>query len=105
MVVWPAVLKYEGDQELSVVADRHTWESDSDLHCFGFQPGDALIDSAGQVFRLLSLRPGDTSLEKTVQTMRLDEIVEIIKAHQSCLGACCAAKVSFASVAEAISAL
>lgn len=105
MVVWPAVLKYEGDQELSVVADRHSWESDADLHCFGFQPGDVLIDSTGQVFRPVSLRPGETCLEMSQKTMRLDDVVELIKAHQSCLGACCAAKVAFGSVAEAINAL
>ncbi|KKC99804.1 DUF4144 family protein [Photobacterium halotolerans] len=105
MVVWPAVLKYEGDQELSVVADRQTWESDADLHCFGFQPDDVLIDSTGQVFRPLSLRPGETRLEASEKTMRLEDIVELIKAHQSCLGACCAAKVAFDSVAEAIDAL
>ncbi|KDM91618.1 DUF4144 family protein [Photobacterium galatheae] len=105
MVVWPAILKYDGDPELFYLPDQQSWEEDEDLHVLGFQPRDQLIDSQGQVFEL-HWRKGDlVALMKTPRLIPLIEISEMIQFHQSCQGACCAAKVSFRSVAEAIRAV
>ncbi|GAB6261785.1 DUF4144 family protein [Photobacterium sp. R1] len=105
MVIWPAVLKYDGDPELVYLADQVVWESDADLHCFGFQAGDVLIDSDGQVFCLESQARDSIWHLSAERQMPLAEMITLIQSHQSCQGACCAAKVSFPTFSKAIAAL
>ncbi|QUJ68676.1 hypothetical protein KDD30_06095 [Photobacterium sp. GJ3] len=105
MVVWPAILKYDGDPELFYLPALQSWQEDEDLHLLGFQPEDRLIDSAGQVFAMHWKKGRPVELVKAVAEIPLTELCEMIQSHQSSQGACCAAKVSFRTTAEAIRAV
>jgi hypothetical protein len=102
MVVWPAVLKYRGDHELTFVLDQSVWNSDTDLHFFGYDSDDILIDSEGSIFALSNRNSHVITLEQSERKIELESMLELIKAHESQLGACCASKLSFQSIAQAI---
>ncbi|MFT6388959.1 MAG: hypothetical protein ACJAUP_002344 [Cellvibrionaceae bacterium] len=102
MVVWPAVLKYRGDHELTFVLDQSVWNSDTDLHFFGYDSEDILIDSEGSIFALSNRNSHDITLGQSGRKIELESMLELIKAHESQLGACCTSKLSFQSIAEAI---
>lgn len=106
MVVWPAVLKYRGEHELTFILNQSAWNLDADLHFFGYDPEDILIDSEGSMFSLTNqncnLITSEQSAQKSAQKIDLESVLDLIKAHESQLGACCASKLSFQSIAEAI---
>jgi hypothetical protein len=102
---WPAIIHYQGDAELAFVANRSVWDNDADLHRFGFQEGDRLIDSDGEIF-LLTGKPGrPAKIHSTGQTADLDMLSELVRAHAAQIGNCCVAKFSVASAAEAVLAV
>jgi hypothetical protein len=110
MVAWPAVLKYRGEHELTFILDQSAWNLDAELHFFGYDPEDILIDSEGSIFSLtnqnnnfiMSEQSEQKSEQKSAQKIDLESVLDLIKAHESQLGACCASKLSFQSIAEAI---
>jgi hypothetical protein len=118
MVAWPAVLKYRGEHELTFILDQSAWNLDAELHFFGYDPEDILIDSEGSIFSLTNQnnnfitseqseqkseqKSERKSEQKSAQKIDLESVLDLIKAHESQLGACCASKLSFQSIAEAI---
>jgi hypothetical protein len=102
MVAWPAVLKYRGEHELTFILDQSAWNLDAELHLFGYDPEDILIDSEGSIFSLTNQNNNFIISEQSEQKIDLESVLDLIKAHESQLGACCASKLSFQSIAEAI---
>jgi hypothetical protein len=60
-IVWPAVLKYSGEDELLLIKDESTWLADDDLSAYVYDDdlsayvydeNDMLIDSNGALYAL-----------------------------------------------------
>ncbi len=118
VVSWPAILKLEGDSELTYFASQAQWNDSDDVHQAIYSDEDMLIDVTGKIFKLLE-QPTQASLSmpepvpssSTIQlrsdntSLYLDQICDLIKLHQSCIGDCCIAKISFPSIKHAIQSL
>ncbi|WP_122034742.1 DUF4144 family protein [Aliivibrio sp. EL58] len=102
MVVWPAIVKFEGDSELDYISSESEWKIESELHYLGYQDKDILVDSTGAIFSLNDPINNMTKIISTNKTITMDILLELIKEHQSSLGLCCAAKVGFDSIKGAI---
>lgn len=50
MILWPAIIKYEGESELTFVSSESEWQCDVDLHFFSYEDDDVLIDSTGAIY-------------------------------------------------------
>jgi len=55
MINWPAVIKYEGQDELAYVSSRAQLESDAESHAFSCDHNDFLIDGKGCIYSLESI--------------------------------------------------
>jgi hypothetical protein len=65
------------------------------------QPGDRLVDSAGQVYRLLPGK-GDLTIEACAEVLALDQVLTLVRSHACVQGSCCVAKLGARSIDEAI---
>lgn len=104
MINWPALLKLAGDDELVYLPDRVAWATDADLQALVFNPDDQLIDVQGRLFALAP-QGNSTTLQVTENQLTLAEVTDLVRAHESSLGSCCVAKMSFGSLAEAFAAV
>lgn len=102
MIHWPAVISYQGDDELNYVASLAAWQADPHLPNFTFEADDVLIDSRGQVFKLADRICGEA---KAAAVISLDEFVELLRKHVSAMGNCCASKLGFSTFAEGMDLL
>ena len=67
MVSWPAIIHYEGDDELSYVENEHDWLNNEVFHRGLYNQGDQLVDSEGQVYSI----DYNTATEKLLQALDL----------------------------------
>jgi len=106
VVIWPAIIKLTDDDELLYIADLAQWHSDDDLHFIGYQQLDMLIDSAGAIHHFpnsCSKCDSERSLPNpTGESIELARAINLVKAHFSSVGACCAAKITARSVADLV---
>ena len=105
MIVWPVVIKYEGESELTFVSSQPKWDGDADLHHFSYETGDKLIDSAGAVYGLQTRKSHCITPSFTGQYVNQQEVLGLVKAHLSEIGQCCVAKFSINSIAQGIRAV
>jgi len=56
MVKWPAVIKYQGEDELIYIESLAEWQSDPDLCESSYEVEDRLIDASGALFSFSSQR-------------------------------------------------
>ncbi|MCG7532487.1 DUF4144 domain-containing protein [Psychrobium sp. MM17-31] len=94
MTTWPAIIKFEADDELFFIADAAQWNSDRDLCGTDYHSSDILIDAAGAIHHLNHQSDGKVTPQSTKQVMELSSAIELVKAHFSAIGACCSAKLS-----------
>ena len=105
-VVWPAFIKFSGDDELVYVADHSEWLTDADLSYGTYESSDRLIDSDGQVFSL-----SDSDGKGKIEPVLIDEgitsvqFVELIQKHFAVSGACCVSKIKLESLSDCMSML
>lgn len=104
-IVWPAVIRFCGSDELSRVPNQETWKSDLDLHPGRYQPDDVLIDARGDQYALSTKVEGAILPEPTGETCTLAEIIELVRKHVAQTGACCVSKLYAASIPEAFALL
>ncbi|WP_027858028.1 DUF4144 family protein [Marinobacterium jannaschii] len=102
---WPGVISFVGVDELLPVKSQQQLDSDPELVGTPFTPDDRLIDSAGRVYRVLVDRDRVTRWVPTEQLLCREEVLRMMRQHFSAQGDCCVAKISFASVRNAIRAL
>ncbi len=100
MIVWPAIVKYAGSDELAYVASEQDWTGDPHLSRYRYETGDKLIDSGGRVYRL-PYRGGRT-IAKPAGEVTTEAVVDLVRAHAAQTGSCCIAKFGAVTVAEAI---
>ena len=102
MITWPAVIKFEGDNELSFIATQTEWDSDEDINSAHYGPADQLIDSKGVIYCLSDTREGVVIPELTGEQMELPAITILVREHAAQLGNCCVSKLGFYTIAEAV---
>lgn len=100
-LIWPAIIKYPGDAELFYIDSQAQWNSDAGLHSLNYDETDYLIDSAGNTFTLTQRIDNVVQPEYLNESMPLDEILSLVKAHASQTGACCVAKLYAPSISDA----
>lgn len=105
MIIWPALLKFTGDDELLFVANQQAWDSEASVYAASSQPEDILVDSQGAKFELKKNSANTLEPVASQQFIELDSLLALIKLHQSQSGACCAAKLYFPTIAEAVLSL
>ena len=99
-IIWPAIIKYDDDDELGYVVDQQQWNQATGLHQFQFDGSDVLIDSSGQVYSLTMIE-NSVSINTTGEIKNLKEILGLVKAHAAQAGSCCVAKLYAPSIYEA----
>lgn len=104
-VAWPAIVKYAGAAELTYVASQTIWDADAHLHGARYEQGDVLIDSNGGIYAFLNGPKHLATPIATGQSARLEEVLDMVRAHAAQAGACCVAKFYAASIREAIEAV
>ncbi len=102
MILWPAIIKYEGESELTFVASESEWECDADFHFFSYEEGDVLIDSAGAIFTLDRRIENCIRPKPTGRSFDKNEVLEIIREHFSFIGECCVSKFAINTISEGI---
>ncbi len=102
---WPAIIKYDGDAELTYVSDRDEWLGDADLSGFDYDPNDCLIDSNGQVFSLC--RQVDDLVEPCPvnEILSSEQLVAMLREHFSVTAACCVSKLNPGSISDCMDIL
>ena len=101
LLSWPGIIKHSGDTELTYVSDQAEWDSDADLHDFEFDEADCLIDSNGKLFNLIKREDNHVKPEVSGNSVTLDEILALVKAHAAQKGSCCVAKLYAPTIDDA----
>lgn len=102
MITWPAVIKFEGDDELSFVASQMAWESEEKTSRVHYDLADQLIDSHGKIYQMHVAANGSVVLKDTGNTLALSAMTGLVRKHASQLGNCCVSKIHFDSFSEAV---
>ncbi|MDH5648980.1 MAG: DUF4144 domain-containing protein [Gammaproteobacteria bacterium] len=105
MIHWPAVIHHTDDVELTYVHDQVQWQSDADLHAASYEESDCLIDADGHVFGLTKKKDGFIEPEPKGDTMSLEQVLGLVKAHTAQTGACCVAKLYAPTIKDALEML
>ena len=101
MVNWPGIIKHSDDAELTYVNDQKEWDSDVDLHHFEYDDSDYLIDSSGKTFSLTTRKNKHVIPVPRGESITLEDILGLIKAHAAQKGSCCVAKLYAPTINEA----
>lgn len=102
MMLWPAVIKYDGSQTLSYIESESTWASLLKEQRFIFRAQDRLIDASGQQYVLDPENAGAIILKPTDQKVSVEALTLLIQAHIAQEGLCCIQKIIATSYAEAM---
>lgn len=102
MVNWPAIIKHSDDPELIFVSNQSDWENNVDLHFFKYEATDYLIDSSGNIYNLREKNSSYVTPEPRGDSLSLNEILGLVKAHAAQQGSCCVAKLYAPSILEAL---
>ena len=102
MTDWPALIKFDGDDELACVATEEAWQRDAESYLYGHRGDDVLIDSSGRVYRLDHTKDGSIRTIDTGNVMPLDDFIRLVRIHASSSHRCCIEKISFRTIAEGI---
>lgn len=101
MVNWPAIIKHADDAELIYVRDQSEWDGDAELHDFAYDDADTLIDSSGSIYSLTSIQNNQVKPELRGESIALQDLLGMVKAHAAQQGSCCVAKLYAPTITEA----
>jgi hypothetical protein len=102
MINWPAVIQFDGDDELVFIGSQSEWHNDAESLLYNHGGDDRLIDSSGQIFRLVRNEDGKLSAENSGNTLALDDFIRLVRIHASNSHRCCIEKIHFRDVHEGI---
>jgi hypothetical protein len=102
MVEWPAVIKYEGDDELTYVDSEAEWVRDSAMYLYNHSGNNVLIDSNGDIFSLNINDNGGISPNNTGDTISHEDFIRLVRIHASTANRCCIEKISFRHIVDGI---
>ena len=101
MITWPAVIKYQGDDELTFISDEKEWELDPDLHFHPYTEGDVFIDASGANYNLSYNNERQmVEIVETAEVIPLERFEAVVKNHLVQLNQCCIAKFNISSFRE-----
>lgn len=103
MISWPAVIIFDGDDELTYIGSEEEWQHDAQSLLYHHKGDDYLIDSSGHIFSLDHVPDGTVDAEDTGNEIALQDFVRLVRVHASNSHRCCIEKISFRSIAEGIS--
>lgn len=103
MINWPAIIKYDGDDELIYVGSDQEWMRDAESHLYNHKDADHLIDSSGDIFRLDHVQGDIRNLPATGKQIALQDFIKLVRIHASSSHRCCIEKIHFRNIAEGIS--
>lgn len=101
VVNWPGIIKHSGDAELIYVSGQAEWDSDADLHASEYDESDYLVDASGKLFSLTARENNHVEPRPSGESIALQEILGLIKAHAAQKGSCCVAKLYAPTIADA----
>lgn len=102
IISWPAVIKFEGDDELCYVDSERTWIHDAESLLYNHRGNDQLIDSDGCIFDLERRSDDHIEVVDSGERIRLSDFIKQVRIHASCSHRCCIEKINFRSIAEGI---
>ena len=102
MINWPAVIKFDGDEELVFIRSNTEWKRDAESLLYNHSGDDQLIDSSGRVYSLVHHEDGSLHTENTGSTVGLTQFVKLVRIHASNSHRCCIEKINFRDIAEGI---
>lgn len=102
MILWPCILKLDGDDELIYLST----EDDLTSECkeLILTDNDCVIDSTGASY-LIEVTTNKPILVKTERIFTVDEATELIRANEFQKAEFCLTKIHFLTVSDAIKAL
>ena len=98
----PAFIQFHGDDELCFIASQDRLDESSHFGQTPFHPADRLVDAEGHLFSLHRDAEGHLRCARLQGQQSLEEVLQLVRRHAAQDGACCVAKLSAASIAEAI---
>lgn len=102
MIDWPAVLKSDGDDELTCIESAEAWQRDAESYLYQHNDGNILIDSSGRVLTLGRGVDGEIDTDDTGTCIALDDFIRLVRIHASSSHRCCIEKISFRTIAEGV---
>ena len=103
MICWPAVIKFEGDDELVYIGSGDEWTRDAESHLYNHNGNDYLIDSSGHIYNLDKEHDGTINPEDSGNEITLQDFIKLVRIHASNSHRCCIEKINFRNIAEGIS--
>ncbi len=103
MINWPAVINYDGDDELIYIGSYDEWIRDAESHLYNHKDGDRLIDSSGDIFYLDHVQDDIRNSQATGNRITLEDFIRLVRIHASNSHRCCIEKIYFRNIAEGIS--
>ncbi len=103
-VSWPVFIRHGKHPVLSFIEDLTVWQSFIEESGWMITPGDELVDSALQRWRLQRGTEGSVRVE-TPQPMPLAEAERLVRQHLSNQGVCCISKLSRGDIASLMDVL
>ena len=98
---WPGIIKFSDDAELIYVGDQSGWYNADDIHQFEYDESDHLIDCSGNIYTLTRRTNKQVIPEASGDSLSLDEILGLVKAHAAQQGSCCVAKLYAPTISDA----
>jgi hypothetical protein len=105
MINWPAIIHYQGDDELCYVASEFEWERNPEWSATDFTEADVLIDSVGRVYRMADLQEGNERLLATGQIISVNDLLNLVQRHAAMNNTCCVEKIGFRTIDEAMAVI
>lgn len=101
MIKWPVIIKHSDDAELIYICDHDEWLGDAELHDMDYEESDFLIDSSGHLFNLTTRANKLVNPQPLGESMTLDAVLGLVKAHAAQKGSCCVAKLYAPTISDA----
>lgn len=102
MIDWPAVMHFDGDDELVFIGSQSEWHKDAESLLYNYSSNDRLIDSSGRVFRLVRDEHGTVKADSSGHSIGLDDFIRLVRIHASNSHRCCIEKIHFRDIHEGI---
>ena len=103
MINWPAVIKFNGDDELVYIGSEEEWIRDAASHLYNHSDDDCLIDSSGDIFSLACAQDDIHDPPATGDRINIESFIRLVRIHASSSHRCCIEKINFRNIADGIS--
>ncbi|AZG72035.1 DUF4144 domain-containing protein [Shewanella livingstonensis] len=112
-VHWPAILKFDQDDELMYLANKQDWLSFICANQFTLQTSDKLIDSVGHAYTIQTHAQQSSntcvaelpSLVKQSQDVSVLQLLPLVRQYGQFQGHCCSAKIVFTTIEQGIATI